>query len=73
MVWRTQALARAEELSEVDLTRVLVELASRPSADDEDQLVTALSAKTQARWDAFVRADRDHNRVAHMPGGQSAE
>jgi len=73
MVWRTQALARAEELSEVDLTRVLVELASRPSADDEDRIVTALSAKTQARWDAFVRAARDHNRVAHVPGGRSAE
>lgn len=68
LVWRERGLANAEELTEVDMVRALVELASRPSTGDEDRLVTAACVHTQARWDAFVRAEREHNRaVPHDP------
>lgn len=67
MVWQTSGLAKAKELSEetlneLDLVRTLMNAASRRATSDEERLIAALSAETQARWDAFVQAERGTDR-----------
>lgn len=67
MIWRASGLAEArklsaETLSELELMRALMNSASRPSMSDKDRFVATISAETQARWEAFVRADEDTNR-----------